>query len=291
MHMILSLTLMHDAFLASDNPEISAKHTHASLQHWNTATVLFNKVLSRPIEPQSRDALWATAALIGSNVFAYVEATDVEESWPLKPSDPNDLDWLKLSEGKKAVWKIAEPNRPDSVFNEIAKEHNYTVVPMWVKENDLSRIPVDAKRLFSIDETSTVRSNPYHLPLLILSRLQDMTPTHDNVLSFLYFLGYMTAEFRNLLEVKDARALLLLGWWFKKLEYSELWWLKKRANIEGKGIQIWLERWYGGEKGLSQMFDAMGQCAPRIDGGGDPWHPLTGWFYQGDIDRLRCQMV
>lgn len=249
---------MHDAYLSSTNSEASAKYTHASLKHWNTATMLYSRVLSRPIDPRSRDALWATAALIGSNVFAYIEAPNVEEAWPLKPSDPNDLDWLKLSEGKKAIWKIAEPDRPDSVFFELSKDHHYQRVPMWVKENDVSNIKEDAKRLFNIDEMSTVMGNPYHLPTLILSHLHDMMPNHDNVLNFLHFMGYMTAEFRNLLEIKDPRALLLLSWWFNKLEKSDLWWLVKRAKMEGQAIQIWLEKWYGGEKGLYQMFDAIG---------------------------------
>ena len=256
MHMVLSLTLMHDAHLAKESPARTATHTRNALQHWNTATKLFNTVLSNPIRPAARDAIWATGALIGATVFAYVESPDPFASWPLKPSDPNDLDWLKLSEGKKAIWKVADPLRPDSIFHSMSKEYSFSDMPQWIEANDLSSLPTELLGIFDITPESTVLSNVYHLPVLILARLHDMMPTHDNVLNFLYFMGYMTATFRDLLEAKDHRALLLLGWWFKKLQDGELWWLTSRSRIEGEALRIWLERWYG-EGVLSELFETV----------------------------------
>jgi hypothetical protein len=286
MHMVLSLTLMHDAHLAPANSDISTQYTRSALQHWNTATTLFNRALFRPIAPESRDALWATAALVGVSVFAYVETPDAEQSWPLKPSDPNDLDWLRLSEGKKAVWKIADPTRPDSVFSEMSKDGDYNVVPAWVQENDVSSIPEDVRRLFNITESSTIKNNPYHLPTLILTRLQVLVPSHQNVLNFLYFLGYMSADFRNLLEIKDPRALLLLGWWFKRLERGEMWWLKKRAEVGSKGIETWLEKWFGGETGLVKMFNSLGNGNPPMNDAAEFRAAAAGWFRATDEDSL-----
>jgi hypothetical protein len=265
MHMVLSLTLMHDAHLAKHSPTLAATHTRNSLQHWSTATKLFNTVLSNPIRPAARDAIWATGALIGATVFAYVESSDPFAAWPLKPSDPNDLDWLKLSEGKKAIWKVADPLRPDSIFHNISKEHSFVDVPEWIKANDLSSLPKDVLAIFDITPGSTVVNNVYHLPVLILARLHNMTPTHENMLNFLYFMGYMTARFRDLLEAKDHRALLLLGWWFKKLQDGELWWLTKRSRIEGEALRIWLERWYG-DGVLSELFERLAR--KRDDGSG-----------------------
>ncbi|KAF2796585.1 hypothetical protein K505DRAFT_237379 [Melanomma pulvis-pyrius CBS 109.77] len=256
MHMVLSLTLMHDAHLATHSPSLAASTTRASLQHWNTATKLFNRILSNTILPSARDAIWATGALIGATVFAYVESSDPFTAWPLKPSDPHDLDWLKLSEGKKAIWKLADPLRPDSIFHNISKEHSFVEIPQWIRANNLSTIPEDVLAIFDITPESTVTNNVYHLPTLILSRLHSLAPTHDNALNFLYFMGYMTADFRGLLETKDPRALLLLAWWFKKLEKGELWWLTRRAKVEGEGIRIWLERWHG-VGALNDLFDRL----------------------------------
>ncbi|KAF2703130.1 hypothetical protein K504DRAFT_508307 [Pleomassaria siparia CBS 279.74] len=245
MHMVLGLTLLHDAHLCTHSPALAATYTHNALQHWNTATKLFNHVLSNPIIPTARDAIWTTGALIGAVVFAYVESPDVSTAWPLKPPDPNDLDWLKLSEGKKAIWKVADPLRPDSIFHNIYQEQGFAAVPTWIEENDLSRIPPDILAIFDIGAQSTLTNNVYHLPVLILARLDDMTPTHEDILNFLYFMGYMTAGFRHLLQSKDPRALLLLAWWFETLKDGDIWWLKKRSKVGGESIKRWFEGRFG----------------------------------------------
>ena len=78
MHMMLSLTLMHDAYLASEAPETSARITTEAITHWQTATALFNRALSQPIADDARDALWATAALMGTIAFSFVPTSRVE---------------------------------------------------------------------------------------------------------------------------------------------------------------------------------------------------------------------
>ncbi|KAF2730759.1 hypothetical protein EJ04DRAFT_402405, partial [Polyplosphaeria fusca] len=241
MHMVLCLTLLHDAHLSTHSA--TGSMTQSALQHWNIATTLFSRTLARPIVPSERDSLWATAALFGCTAFAYVENSDSEMAWPLKPSDPHDLDWLKISEGKKAVWDLVDPTRPESIFHVVVHEHATLSVPKWVEENDISWLPENMRHVFGIGPDSNVQNNVYHLPALIISRLQSMQPDHDNVLNFLYFMGSMTPEYRNMVEMKDPRALLLLRWWFKRLEYGDIWWLKNRARVEGAAVQLYLERW------------------------------------------------
>ncbi|KAJ4303579.1 hypothetical protein N0V90_002478 [Kalmusia sp. IMI 367209] len=265
MHMVLSLTLMHDAHLAaSPNDDLSTKCEKASLMHWSTATKLFNNMLSRPIPPSYKDAIWATGALLGTASMAYIESSKPENAWPLKPPDPNDLDWLKLSEGKRAVWKIAEPDRPESMFYQMGKQMNHMQRPDWVVNPDFDSLPPHLARLFDITPTSTVEENIYYLPLLCVRRTQELTLTQDLVIPFILFLLYMTPDFRALLELKDPRAMLLLLWWFRKVAtgHNDIWWMARRARVEGKAIEIWLDRWYGGEEGLMKMFE-------RLRGGGN----------------------
>jgi hypothetical protein len=277
---------MHDAYLlstsTSPNPSLTAALTHASLQHWNTATHLFNVVLSRPIAPESRDALWATAALIGTNVFAYVEAPvdDVSQAWPLKPADPNDLDWLRLTDGKKAIWKIAQPAREDSIWSYAAREHAFEHAYPEDTCSPFSAVPADLKRLFGIDDDSTLQNNPYYLPALILVRLPDKgPPRRENLLHYLHFLAYMTPGYKDLLERKDPRALLLLRWWFKLVEESELWWLKKRAVVEGRAVQVWLESYWkhGDVPGFRGLDDG---CGCEAQNGETSW----GWAHLKDFE-------
>jgi hypothetical protein len=245
MHMLLSLTLMHDAYLLEPiSPQTAASHQTLSLQHWHTATTLFNAVLSRPVPDSYRDAVWATGALLGAAVFAYVEPSCPEEAWPLKPADPSDLDWLKLGEGKKAIWKVANPTRPDSVFRDMAKYLNHLRLPAWAAEPDFAAVPNCWKRVFNINADTTIHNSPYCFPVIVLSRLHGLTASHDTIIEFLAFMAYMPVEFKMLLECKDARAMMLLMWWYRKLEHGELWWIKKRAAVEGRAIEMWLERWF-----------------------------------------------
>jgi hypothetical protein len=244
MHMLLSLTLMHDAHLSSA-PSTALHLKHTALTHWNSASSLFNALLAKPIAPADRDATWATGVIIGAASFWYVNSTSISGVWPLKPSEPEDLAWLRLGEGKKALWRIAEPARPDSVFHELMKgnsSHCHSV-PQWVDEYGASiNASERMKRVFGIGVTSTVESNVYHLPLLILSRIQNMRLTHANVLSFLYVTAFITPKFMDLLERKDVRAVFLIGWWFRMIEDGEVWWMASRARIEGRAVAVWLER-------------------------------------------------
>jgi hypothetical protein len=264
MHMLLSLTLMHDAHVfpstsTSTSTVIHLKHT--ALTHWNTASSLFNVLLAKPIQSTDRDAIWATGVIIGAASFWYVNSSAVSDVWPLKPSESSDLTWLRLGEGKKALWRIAEPTRPDSVFHELMKgnfSHCHSV-PQWVNEYGATiDVSERMKRVFGIGVTSTVESNVYHLPLLILSRIQNMRLTHANVLNFLYVTAFITPKLMILLEREDTRAVFLIGWWFRMIEDGEVWWMASRAIIEGRAISIWLEM-QDREYGLAGLLEELVQ--------------------------------
>jgi hypothetical protein len=256
MHMLLSITLMHDAHLT---PTSSPTLKHLSLLHWNTATKLFNALLAAPISPHHRDPIWATGVIIGAASFWYLHSTNPTEVWPLKPPEPDDLGWIKLGEGKRALWGIAEPTRRDSVFYEILKEKKGFghARPEWIREPDAyGVIPGGVRSKFGIDQMSTVEGNVYLLPLLLLSRIRDMRLTHDNVIYFLYVIAFITPEFIALLEAKDPRAIFVVGWWFKIMQDGELWWMVERAGVEGRAIRVWLGR--GNEKhGLAGLLDGL----------------------------------
>ncbi|KAJ5833026.1 hypothetical protein N7474_001337 [Penicillium riverlandense] len=124
MHIIQVITAMHDRILnnSSDNVKRSLTETY----HWSRAAALLNQKLSFPIRPQDRDSLWASAAMLGIASFASLEAATPEEAWPLKPADSSDLTWLRLLEGKMALWQATDPLRPDSIFHSMANEYAMT---------------------------------------------------------------------------------------------------------------------------------------------------------------------
>jgi hypothetical protein len=67
---------MHDRYLfAAPNTQMSTTEAF----HCYQGIALFNSKLSGPIQPSERDA-WATAALLGTIAFCYIEAKTPEEA-------------------------------------------------------------------------------------------------------------------------------------------------------------------------------------------------------------------
>ncbi|EOA85065.1 hypothetical protein ACJQWK_06816 [Exserohilum turcicum] len=255
MHMLLGLTLMHDSDLSlRHSPALSAKQQHMSLFHWDLATSLFYRIMAYPLTPAYRDAIWATGVHLGASSFWFVESNDPNAVWPLKPSEPSDLSWIKFGEGKRHLWRIADPMREDSLFHNVLKHRPRSPAPQWVNGEDTEFIPEIFQTLFDIHESSTKENNPYLVAVVILSRIRNMHLTHANVLHFLYFTTFITPEFIELLEHKDTRAVFLLGWWFRILEDGDLWWMTRRARIQGKAVRMWLR---GRNRELAHLLDEL----------------------------------
>lgn len=258
MHMLLGLTLMHDSSLSlPHSPTQSVTLQRLSLHHWDHATTLYHRILSGPIPDSYRDAIWATGVHLGAASFWYLESNDPYAVWPLKPSEPGDLSWMKIGEGKRHLWRIADPTREDSVFRAVlARKHGpCPTPPEWMENNDTSLVPEKVKMTFGITPHSSRDNNVYHLPVLILSRIQHLRLSHGNVLDFLYFTAFITPGFLELLEEKDPRAVFLLGWWYRMCQDGTLWWMTRRARVEGEAMKIWLERVDGH---LSELLEQLG---------------------------------
>jgi hypothetical protein len=243
MHMLLGLTLMHDSSL-SLSPFQSTVLQNASLHHWHHATTLYQHILSGSIPPSHRDAIWATGVHLGAASFWYLESNDPCAAWPLKASEPGDLAWMKIGEGKRHLWRIADPTREDSVFRRVLarKTGPCPTPPEWMVGGDISLVPEKVKTMFGITSRSSKENNIYHLPVLILSRIQHLRLSHGNVLDFLYFTAFITPQFLELLEDKDPKAVFLLGWWYSMCVDGTLWWMTRRARVEGEAVRIWLGR-------------------------------------------------
>ena len=133
-----------------------------------------------------------------------------------------------------------------------------TAVPDWLTAPHLPNLPPDILTLFDISPGSSAAKNPYHIPVLTLAQLRGREATHENLIEFMRFITFMTDPFRRLIEGKDPRALLLLAWWFWKLESAELWWLTSRAKVEGRAIRVWLQQWWGDVEGLLKVLAGDG---------------------------------
>lgn len=227
--------------------------------HWLHGSAIYGRLLSQPIQHKDKDPLWGTAALLGAITIASIEATSPEQAWPLATSSDSDLDWLRMSDGKKAVWAMVNPLRPESVWRDVVNyEQQKDPEPYDHVVPELNMLYPFLVKMYNYDpfsQNSEEAQDPYHTAASILTRLLELECNHTNVLYFLSFLGHMDPRFRELLHHKDAKAMLLLAWWYGKMCTYNVWWQKRRMMLEGQAICIYIERNHGDQEDVVKLLD------------------------------------
>jgi hypothetical protein len=225
---------MHDRYLGVD---VGPKQNKAMAFHWSRGAALLNDKITKGVKEQSeKDALWASAVLLATLAFASVEGETPDGMWPLKPSSSTDLDWLKLIEGKKEIWKIADPHRAASVFCPQIPRFVSHMSDFAAPDVDLSGLPSELVGVCGIDDTSSTKNNPYLLLLSTLASLNSVACTPDTFGVYFGFFGAMDSEFKRLLARKDPPALLILASWYARVCHLKHWWLWRRASLECRAI-------------------------------------------------------
>jgi hypothetical protein len=254
MHIIQTITAAHDRYLAPASTPAPHRQTLTEIYHLSRAAALFNAKLSSPIRPSDRDGLWATATLLGTIAFSWIDASCPEEAWPLRPSDPSDLEWLRMSEQKSTIWNLTDPLRPDSVFHVLKDDYiKGYFVQNSVPKSGIDGIPEPFVRLCGLDEFSNEENNKYFAACHVLGRVLAMESFQGSVVNFLGFISHMRPGFKRLLEQKEPRALVLLAYWYAKVR-GAVWWLEWRAVMECRATCLYLEKWYGG---MSDVMDLL----------------------------------
>ncbi|KAL3607991.1 hypothetical protein FPOAC2_02982 [Fusarium poae] len=258
MHVFIALAYLHDEHL---NPNSTRSHRTPLAFHWYQATALFHRRLATASSVQDpstlpgseRDALWTAGALLGAASFALLNVQSVDNVWPLKQSDPLDLDWLKMSDGKKVVWNLADPTRQDSIFYELLVERSS--MPDGTREVPPDALPGIFYSVFNLDASSSTSTNPYYTAISLLAQLLPREITDNTVVQFLSFLMQLDPRYRKLLEEKDPRAMVLLAWWYTKAAVHSSWWIQRRSLVEGQAICVYLERYCTHVEGICELVE------------------------------------
>ncbi len=261
MHVTLTLALMHDRFLAEPLTDALPPQSAAELHHWCRSTALFTKMLTETLTPSQRDALWLAAVGLGAATIGACHARSVEEAWPLCPPSAGDLDWVRMSNGKKEVWRIADPTRPDSCLRPLAQLLDGDVVTLDLyMPPDAAAAELDAalpRALVDLFRRRHPRlmadvDGPYRGALLVIAYLMPYECTRDNIVRFFLFFSHMSPAFHELLQEKDPYALIILAYWYAKVGRLD-WFMTRRAILEGQAICVYLERYYAGLPGLDDV--------------------------------------
>ena len=239
---------MHDRYLSNT---FDTRLSIRELSHWDQATSSFQKRLSEPLRKGEHAALWTTAALLGTIVFLQTDARNMHEAWPLKEPSSTDLDWVRFSDGKKDVWKAVRPSEPDPVFRTLTAVHIDELWPKPTTEPDISVLPVGFLKLYDMHIQN---GNPYWTAVTSLIRvLEADCQLAQTVIAFLSFISTMDPGLKERLIVKEPRALLLLAWWYATICRLPVWWLLRRAWLEGQAICLYLEERYPDDSDLIRL--------------------------------------
>ncbi|KAJ5902004.1 hypothetical protein N7495_002532 [Penicillium taxi] len=247
MHIILAITSMHDSYLSTS---LRREKVIPEAYHSAHAAALLSKKLSAPIMPEDRDALWASAAMLGLASVTSLDASTPSEAWPLKPFDAGDLDWMNMSKGKMAIWKATNPLRSDSIFHPMATDFRAMTQPP--KYCSIDEIPQEFVKLCGLDISVDLSQNNYYTALSTLVRFWDFEYKQDLLPAYLAFLSFMEPTFRTLLLLKDPRALLIYLYWLSPL-CNSVWWAMRRARLECQATCLYLETYHGGDEDIQRM--------------------------------------
>lgn len=248
MHAALALAASHHRYLR--NPRLT-KGSASEIHHWAQCTALFNSKISSPIRPQDRDLLWTASINLGVVEFASLDAANPEEAWPLRPEpDTSDLRWIRFSAGKRAVWEATNPLREGSIFRPMAGDYARLHAPL--PSSGMHNVPLVLQQLCGIDEASTAGNNPYYTAVQALSALAGVPEDSLSPVRALAFITHITPNYSALLERKDPVALLLLALWYAGAG-SLAWWIERRAEVEGRSICLYLERYYWYEDAIMDV--------------------------------------
>ncbi|OJD25157.1 hypothetical protein ACJ73_03474 [Blastomyces percursus] len=209
----------------------------AESYHWQRAIVLYQKELSTPIGVHNMDGLMSTCMLMGVLSFS-AEEYKPEDSW-LFSSDPKALNWLLLQSGLRHLLKFTAPYLPHSIWFDVFMESNDPIFENH--QAGAEGLHPDLAELCEIDETTTEEPNPYHWPLRMLSPLLELEPTRANFTKITAFMGRLLPDYTSLLEKKDPRAVLILGYWLAKKCQENHWWMHPRVHAECTAVCMFLE--------------------------------------------------
>ncbi|KIW88983.1 uncharacterized protein Z519_10467 [Cladophialophora bantiana CBS 173.52] len=209
MHLTQAVTASHDRYLcgvATSRPSTSEAY------HLNQALIAFQSILSRPIRPEEGDALLVASSILGVVSFFNLEASSVEDVWPLQDGD---MAWLNLSDGKQTIWRLASPLQDDSLWRKVTHIFDRDKMPACKIPEHLPSI---FDHLCAEDPASpSAAANPYYKTAHQLLPLLDLECNDSTWLRYLGFVNHMDPLYKSLLAQKDPWALLMLVYWYMKV--------------------------------------------------------------------------
>ncbi|CAH0028770.1 unnamed protein product [Clonostachys rhizophaga] len=240
MHAALALSAAHDRYL-SRAMRSSQGRTMNEMAHGFQCTTLLNRTLCHEISPAHRDPIWATASFLSILSFLALDECDPSKAWPFKPSESDDMNWLRLGDTKWKLFQLTQPTRPDSIFYSMSD--TYQKMRAYKSTGTIRSISPELQVLCRLDECAQPETSPYFEAAEIITRLSKWRDFEIPFTEAMAFIIYTSPSFKSLLLMKDAAALVLLALWYSKASRT-IWWVDLRAATELEAICMYLRQYH-----------------------------------------------
>jgi hypothetical protein len=279
----MAITLVHDRHMSRHQ---DPKMLEVEAFHWYRATSTFSQALQRPPQGDEATALLTTAALLGCLSISNIQASTPEDAWPYSEQYDSNLTWLKMSSGKKEVWKLTQQHniKPTPLFKKLSVVYTGEVIPDY-STNRPSKIEAGLPPyLFNLlnphrsNSSSEESDDPLEWAAGRLAMIlgSDTAPPVV-ILGFLLLISSMRYDFKQMLIEKDPRALTLLAYWYTRVSSMDLWWLTQRSVLEGMSICLYLEHEYPHDVELQKLLEYPKNVFLAYREKEGSWTPQSRW--------------
>lgn len=237
---ILALSASHLQHLQPSQSNMVAAHFHQSATLRSFSSAITTELEVQPLTQQSSDALLITSMLLNVLLF------NSSDPWVFS-DDPNRLGWFNLFLGMTPLLMATKEFHQDSLLRYIFDASNIDA-ELEERACTLEKSPAwselcDGETMF--DE-----------PLEVLAMLKGLEANRSTLWLYASFFGRLDANFRDLLDNGDLRAMWIVGYWMGLLcRFDEMWWLHNMAKRDHKDIQIWLRNRVRGDMWAELMND------------------------------------
>ncbi|KAI9041821.1 Zn(II)2Cys6 transcription factor [Aspergillus affinis] len=211
---------------------------------------IYRLKLQEPITRHTMDVLLTTCLLVAMFSFS-APSVSPRHSW-IFSDDPGALNWLLIQGGLASLIDCIMPWINESIWCDA-----FLISSAYELYDDhrTGREGLDEELadLCEISDTTTEETNPYHWPLRMLSPLLRLPLTKIDANRISSFMGRLPPEYLRLVQARDARALLLLGYWLAVMCSVHDWWIDARVRSECQAICMYLEA--SGDRRIARFLD------------------------------------
>jgi len=243
MHMTLAVSCAHLKRLATVacHTDYSRRYAIAEARHWQSGLELYQVAL----KGRAHDFDGALAATFLTIIFTFA----LDDQLPRDSYTSGDreklmhaINPLAATGGFGALRVILGEHMMESTWGSVLQDSDDELGTFTDDRIGTAGLPAAFVNLCELDAESNAENNPYHAIVRRLTPLLRLRPCEDSFTKFIAFSGRTWRYLRPLLLVRDARALLLISYWFAMMRDKKQWWICVRAETECIAIVDYLRR-------------------------------------------------